>query len=479
MCPGVRNPNVPDMTTTLEAPAPAGVVSPSYRAVSVGLVALIMLVAFEAMAVATAMPVVARELGGMSLYNLAFSATLAASVIATVLGGRWSDLRGPVAPLTAGVVSFVAGLLIAGLAPTMEVLVAGRFVQGLGAGLVQVSLYVLVARVYPPAMHPKVFSLFSAAWVVPSMVGPAIAGLVVENADWRWIFIGVSLIVVPAALLLWRGIANRHLGAPADAERPATEPAAPAPRLGGKLVWATLTAVAAALIQYGSALELAGLPLVAAGVVLLAVSLPRLLLPGSLRAARGLPSAPVLRGLAYGALMATQVLIPLMLSSERGVSPTGAGIVLTIGALGWSTGSWIKGRGVIGNVAAVRGGAALIAVGIALVSLVLVDAVPLAVAHVAMAISGLGIGMLHPTVSVMVLEMSRPGEEGGNTAAVGVGESVFTVVAVAGAGALFTATGESYLVGLAFTFILAVLAVVVAPRFAQSAKAGTMEGTAS
>ncbi|MET7462423.1 MFS transporter [Nonomuraea sp. NPDC005501] len=467
------------MTTTLEAPAPAGVVSPSYRAVSVGLVALIMLVAFEAMAVATAMPVVARELGGMSLYNLAFSATLAASVIATVLGGRWSDLRGPVAPLTAGVVSFVAGLLIAGLAPTMEVLVAGRFVQGLGAGLVQVSLYVLVARVYPPAMHPKVFSLFSAAWVVPSMVGPAIAGLVVENADWRWIFIGVSLIVVPAALLLWRGIANRHLGAPADAERPATEPAAPAPRLGGKLVWATLTAVAAALIQYGSALELAGLPLVAAGVVLLAVSLPRLLLPGSLRAARGLPSAPVLRGLAYGALMATQVLIPLMLSSERGVSPTGAGIVLTIGALGWSTGSWIKGRGVIGNVAAVRGGAALIAVGIALVSLVLVDAVPLAVAHVAMAISGLGIGMLHPTVSVMVLEMSRPGEEGGNTAAVGVGESVFTVVAVAGAGALFTATGESYLVGLAFTFILAVLAVVVAPRFAQSAKAGTMEGTAS
>ncbi|MEV0146203.1 MULTISPECIES: MFS transporter [unclassified Nonomuraea] len=467
------------MTTTLEAPAPAGVVSSSYRAVSVGLVALVMLVAFEAMAVATAMPVVARELGGMSLYNLAFSATLAASVIATVLGGRWSDLRGPVAPLTAGVVSFVAGLLIAGLAPTMEVLVAGRFVQGLGAGLVQVSLYVLVARVYPPAMHPKVFSLFSAAWVVPSMVGPAIAGLVVENADWRWIFLGVSLIVVPAALLLWRGIAGRHLGAPAGADRSATEPAAPAPRLGGKLVWATLTAVAAALIQYGSALKLAGLPLLAAGVVLLAVGLPRLLLPGSLRAARGLPSAPVLRGLAYGALMATEVFIPLMLSSERGLSPTGAGIVLTIGALGWSTGSWIKGRGVIGNVAAVRGGATLIAVGIALVSLVLVDAAPLAVAHVAMAISGLGIGMLHPTVSVMVLEMSRPGEEGGNTAAVGVGESVFTVVAVAGAGALFTASGESYLVGLAFTFALAVLAVVVAPRFAQSAKAGTMEGIAS
>ncbi|GAA3173734.1 MFS transporter [Nonomuraea roseoviolacea] len=464
------------MTTTLEAPPVPGVVSASYRTLSVGLVALVMLVAFEAMAVATAMPVVARELGGMPLYNLAFSATLAASVIATVLGGRWSDVRGPVAPLSAGVASFVAGLLVAGLAPTMEVLVAGRFVQGLGGGLVQVSLYVLVARLYPPAMHPKVFGLFSAAWVVPSMVGPAIAGFVVENADWRWIFLGVSLIVVPSALLLWRGIADR-----ADAARGGVgdQEGAPPARLGGKLVWATLTAVAAALIQYGSALKLAGLPLLAAGVVLLAVGLPRLLLPGSLRVARGLPTAPVLRGLAYGALMATEVLIPLMLRSERGLSPTGAGIVLTIGALGWSTGSWIKGRGVIGNVAAVRGGAALIAVGIALVSLVLVDSAPLVVAHVAMAIAGLGIGVLHPTVSVMVLEMSRPGEEGGNTAAVGVGESVFTVVAVAGAGALFTASGESYLVGLAFTFALAVLAVVVAPRFAQSAGAGTLEGAAS
>src|SRR5918996_6636671 len=114
------------MTTTVER-AVAGVMSRRYRAVSVGLVALVMLVAFEAMAVATAMPVVARELGGMHLYNLAFSATLAASVIATVLGGRWSDVRGPLEPISVGVAAFVAGLLLAGFAPDMEVFVAGRF----------------------------------------------------------------------------------------------------------------------------------------------------------------------------------------------------------------------------------------------------------------------------------------------------------------------------------------------------------------
>lgn len=237
--------------------------------------------------------------------------------------------------------------------------------------------------------------------------------------------------------------------------------------------------MAAALIQYGSALALGGIPLLAGGVVLLAVALPKLLLPGSLKAARGLPSAPVLRGLAFGSLTASQVLIPLMLISERDLSPTGAGIVLTVGALGWSTGSWIKGRGTIGNLTAMRGGAILIALGIALIALVLVDAVPIALAYVAMALSGLGIGALHPTVSVLVLEMSKQGEEGQNTAAVGVGESVFTVVAVAVTGALFTASGEMYLVGFGFTFVLAILAALIAPRFAQSAPAGTMEGVRS
>ncbi|SPL90995.1 MFS transporter [[Actinomadura] parvosata subsp. kistnae] len=449
---------------------PASVISPQYRALSIGLVALVTLQAFEAMAVATAMPVVARELDGMPLYNLAFSATLAASVIATVLGGRWSDVRGPLQPIGAGVATFVAGLLLAGLAPTMEVFVAGRFVQGLGTGLTQVALYVLVARAYPPSMHPRVFAAFSAAWVVPSMIGPAIAGFVAESFDWRWIFLGVTVVVIPSALLLWRGTAGRAVQ---------DGVAEPAPGLGRKLVYATLTAVAAALIQYGSALKLAGLPLLAAGIVLLAVSLPKLLLPGSMRAARGLPTGPLLRGLAFGSYTAAEVLIPLMLKYERGLSVTAAGIVLTIGALGWSTGSWIKGRGMIGNMAALRGGAVLIAAGITLVTLVLIDPLPLVLAHVGMAAVGLGIGVLHPTVSVLVLEMSKEGEEGANSAAVGVGESVFTVVAVAVSGALFTAAAQNYAVGLAFTVALAVLGAVLAPRFVHSPAAGTMERTAS
>ncbi|MFG2073275.1 MFS transporter [Nonomuraea maritima] len=458
------------MTTTAVAQAPAGLVSPRYRAISIGLLALVTLQAFEAMAVTTAMPVVARELAGMSLYNLAFSASLAASVIATVLGGRWSDVRGPMPPIAAGVVVFVAGLLMAGLAPTMEVLVTGRFVQGFGTGLSQVALSVLVARVYPAALHPRVFALFSAAWVVPSMVGPAIAGLVAEQLGWRWIFLGVIAAVLPAALLLWRGASGRALP---DVAVP------PAPGIGRKLGWAALTAVSAAFIQYGSALGVTGLPLLVAGVVLLAVALPRLLPAGAMRAARGLPTAPLLRGLAFGAYTASEVLIPLMLRDARGLSAAGAGVVLTVGALGWVVGSWLKGREAVSDMTAIRGGAALIALGVALVTLVLVDAVPLAVAYAGMAVAGLGIGGLHPTVTVLVLRMSRTGEEGRNSADVGVGESVFTVVAVAASGALFTAAAQNHAVGLAVPAVLAVVGAVLAPRFVQSSATGTMERTAS
>ncbi|MFC7649893.1 MFS transporter [Streptosporangium lutulentum] len=90
------------------------------------------LVAFEYLAVATAMPVVADELDGHALYGLAFSGAMAAGVIATVLGGRWSDVKGPIAPLWTGTATFAAGLVVAGLAPTMDLFIAGRFVQGFG-----------------------------------------------------------------------------------------------------------------------------------------------------------------------------------------------------------------------------------------------------------------------------------------------------------------------------------------------------------
>src|SRR5690606_8420090 len=111
----------------------------------------------------------------------------------------------------------------------MEVFIAGRLLQGFGGGLFSVSLYVLVGRVYPGPLHPKVFSLLAAAWVVPSMVGPTITGLLVDGPGWRWVFLGVPAATAPAAFLLWRGMRDGR--ASGDGTRPgaADEPGTAAP----------------------------------------------------------------------------------------------------------------------------------------------------------------------------------------------------------------------------------------------------------
>ncbi|MGW4422929.1 MFS transporter [Streptosporangium sp. NPDC004631] len=429
------------------------------------MVALIVLVAFESLAVATAMPVVGHDLKGLSLYALAFSGTLAASMIATVLGGRWADLRGPVAPLWTGVATFSGGLVIAGLAYTMDVFVLGRFVQGFGGGIFQVSMYVLVSRVYPAAMHPRVFAVFAACWVVPSMVGPAVAGTVVEHLGWRWVFLGVPLLVLPAALLLWRGLAPASTTSGSAGNLPETGKRIPILR---KLGWTVLTAVGAVLMQYGGAARGAGTVLLAIGLAVLILSLPRLLPPGTLRAARGLPAVIALRGIVTGTVLGSEVFLPLMLTAERGLSPTQAGMVLTSGALAWSAAAWIMGHKRYDRVLILRIGPALIAAGILLMALTVFQGVPVLVAVLGEVIAGFGIGLVYPTLSVLVLEMSNPGEEGENSASLGIGELVFTVVTVAVVGAIvavFGAAGPVYLACFGLTALLAGTGVLVGGRF--------------
>ncbi|MFZ4215977.1 MFS transporter, partial [Pantoea endophytica] len=172
-----RGPYLTCMTPTLSPtdtglPAETSILSARYRATTIGMVALVALHAFEALAVAAAMPTVAEALDGLRLYALAFGGTLATSVIGMTLAGRWADRHGPARPLWHGLGCFVLGLLLAGFATRMGMLVAGRLMQGLGAGAISVSLYVMVGRSYPEHLRPKVFAAFSAGWVVPSMVGP-------------------------------------------------------------------------------------------------------------------------------------------------------------------------------------------------------------------------------------------------------------------------------------------------------------------
>src|SRR5713101_3996193 len=134
------------------------------RALTAGLAATITFVAAEALAVVTVMPLVARDLHGLSLYGFVFSAFLLGTMIGIVAAGRAADRHGPALPYVAGIVVFASGLAIAGLAPTMQVLIAGRALQGIGAGAVPAVAYVAIGRSLPDNLRARMMAVLSTAW---------------------------------------------------------------------------------------------------------------------------------------------------------------------------------------------------------------------------------------------------------------------------------------------------------------------------
>ena len=179
-----------------------GITSAPFLLTTVGTTALVFLCAFESLAVKTVMPIISADLDGRALYPLAFAATLAAAVVGMVAAGSSADRRGPTPALLAAILLFTLGLIAAGTAASMEVFVGARLLQGLGSGGITVTLYVLVARVFPSELHPRIFGAFAAAWVVPSLVGPLAAGVVAELASWHWVFLGVVVLVAVASAVI-------------------------------------------------------------------------------------------------------------------------------------------------------------------------------------------------------------------------------------------------------------------------------------
>ena len=262
--------------------------SPELRWTTIGSIALIFLGAFESLAVTTIMPTVSQELDGEQFYSLAFSATLAASIVGTVVAGGWADRRGPSRPLIIAMVIFIIGLVLSGTATSMIVFVIGRFLQGLGSGGIIVALYVVVGRLYAPALHPRIFGAFAAAWVLPSLIGPPVAGLVADTISWHWVFLGVGVLVVLAAAFI--APALRQL-------RGMTTEQHPDARIGLTPLWAVVVAAGVVAVSLGGWL----FAVAALAVVVIAVRplVPRgtLLARRGLLRHRGLPAVPPARPL--------------------------------------------------------------------------------------------------------------------------------------------------------------------------------------
>jgi MFS family permease len=459
------------MSTTGDAervgagPSP-GVFAPAYRLISVAVIAMVTIVAFEFMAISTAMPAAAEELGAVRSYGLAFSVMLTGQLLGIVLAGVWSDRSGPLPGIYAGQLLFAGGAAICGLATSFPMFLVGRAVTGFGAGLVVVVLYVVIGRVYPTALRPTVFAWVSAAWVLPSLIGAPLSGWLTTAFTWRLVFwVVVPPALVTLAIIVSQRRAISRTGDTTDAD--STERASHRRTAGAGV----LVALAAGLLQLGTydQVRLVSWETGAAvlGIVGLLVVTPRLLPAGTLQMARGVPSVILSRFFLNAAFNGTITYVPLMLTQERGATVSLAGILLAIGSLGWSTGSWIQGRPTFTGRrwVLVSAGGALVAAG-ALV-MVLLTAAGLSVWFFApaMVFAGLGMGLGSTSLSVILLDLVPVSEHSSASASLQLSDVLGSVIGIAVASALFatlhTTGGDRHTYIAIWSVLAAVAALVV------------------
>jgi len=425
----------------------------------------VFLAAFEALAVTTVMPVITADLDGRSLYSLAFVATMTAGVVGMVVAGAWADRHGPRRALLVAIGVFALGLAVAGSAGSMPLFVGARFLQGLGGGGITVALYVLVARIYPGELHPRIFGLFAAAWVVPSMVGPSVAGLVADAWSWHWVFLGVVALVVAATALIVPALrATDGTRSPA----PELAPGDDTRRIAAALV---VAAGATALGLGGELPDWRGWLLAVVAVTAIVATVRTLLPPATFRAAPGLPATVLLCAAAGGTFFSTEVYLPLLLHDRYGLPGWLSGFTLTVGALAWAGASHVQARlgSHLSHAVVISRGALLLSAGAAAELLTALFTPHWLVAGAGWLLAGGGMGLMYPRVSTLVLAESTPARQGFNTAARSISDAVGGGTALALSGLLFQSLAPagawwSFAGALTFSTLLGAAAVLVARR---------------
>ncbi|MCL6547405.1 MAG: MFS transporter [Alicyclobacillus sp.] len=170
--------------------------------VTVAMMVAVFLVAIDVTVVSTAMPVIARQLKGLSLYSWVFAIYTLTTSVTTPIYGKLADLFGRKVIFIVGVVLFVLGSVLSGASQSMAQLVWFRAFQGIGAGAVMPITFTIIGDLYPGEQRARIQGIFSGVWAVAGLLGPLVGGLFVDHVSWRWIFyINVPVGAVSLALV--------------------------------------------------------------------------------------------------------------------------------------------------------------------------------------------------------------------------------------------------------------------------------------
>lgn len=306
--------------------------------VTIGIMLSLFLASMESTVVATAMPTIVGQLGGLEHYSWVFSAFMLASTTTVPLYGKLSDLYGRRNIYLAAMTLFLIGSILCGQAQSMTQLIFARSMQGIGAGGIAPLAFILIGEMFTLEQRAKMQGFFSGVWGVSSIAGPLLGGFIVDQLSWHWVFyvnIVPGFLAAGLVAFAWRDQPQSHA-------RPAVDYA------GAILLTSSIVILLIGLMDLGTA---SSWLLIGIAVVLFAVLLwvesraADPILPISLFQQDRLFATTIAHGVFSGwALFGTISYIPLFVQSVIGTSATQAGLTITPLLLGWVTASIIGTR---------------------------------------------------------------------------------------------------------------------------------------
>lgn len=360
----------------------------------------------------TILPSVVRDIGGLDYYAWNTTLFVVASIVGSALSARPLQTFGPRGAFGLALLLFTAGSLVCGVAPSMQVMLVGRTLQGFGGGLVFALSYVIIRLIYSEALWPRAMALVSGMWGISTLFGPAVGGFFAEMDAWRAAFWTVAGIAVLLLLLAFAVLPKRTT----DEDRRAPIAFAQLVLLAGAVLAISIGSVSKAINH-----NIIGIAVALVLVMLLCViegrASTRLFPHRALNVFSPLGAAYAALALLVFSVPGSEIFVPYFLQILHGLSPLAAGYLAAVMAASWTVaqigGAGLKGGGA--RKAILLAGPIMIVgfLGMAWLTPIQsdVDVELLAALVVALLLIGFGVGLAWPHLLTRVLHVAPEDEQ--------------------------------------------------------------------